>query len=79
MTILSPGRRMVHDLNNLLFVLLGRCDNMRELLPSDHPVHEDIDAITMAAERLQALVGDLQAWDRTDPGTNCTDSSGSTS
>jgi len=81
MSPLSPGRRVAHDINNLLFVLFGRCDNMREQLPGDHPVHADIDAITMAAERLQALVADVRALERAsdeaDP-DDCTDSSGQT-
>ena len=75
---LSPGRRVAHDINNVLFVLFGRCDNMREQLPADHPVHADIDAIAMAAERLQALVADVRALEgasvEADP-PDCTDSS----
>jgi hypothetical protein len=72
---LSPNRRMVHDLNNLLFVLFGRCENMRDQLAADHPVHADIDAITMAAERPQAIVADLRTLDLADAGTRCPDSS----
>ena len=75
---LTPGRRVAHDINNLLFVLYGRCDNMRDQLPEDHPVHADIDAIAMAAERLQALVADVRALDRSPLPVDCTDSSGST-
>ena len=81
---LTPGRRVAHDINNVLFVLYGRCDNMRFQLPSDHPVHDDIDAITMAAERLQALVSEIRALDQADQADladlddPCTDSSDST-
>ena len=73
----SPGGRVVHDINNVLFVLYGRCDNMRDQLPSDHPVHADIDAITMAAERLQSLVTRVRALDQSQIDEACTDSSAS--
>jgi hypothetical protein len=77
--LLTPVRRLVHDLNNVLFVLYGRCDSMREQLPEDHPVHDDIDAITMAAERLQSLVADIKAAEPAPPEQDCTDSSASAS
>ena len=62
--ILSPARRVAHDINNVLFVLYGRCDSMRDQLPNDHPAHADIDAITMAAERLQSLIADIKALEQ---------------
>jgi hypothetical protein len=77
MPVMSPGRRVVHDLNNVLFVLYGRCDNMRDQLPSDHPVQADIDAITMAAERLQSLVASVRALDQSQTDEDCTDSAAS--
>jgi hypothetical protein len=72
---MSAGRRVVHDINNVLFVLYGRCDNMRDQLPSGHPVHADIDAIAMAAERLQSLVASVRALDPSPIDEDCTDSS----
>jgi hypothetical protein len=77
--VLTPGRRVAHDINNVLFVLYGRCDNMRDQLPGDHPVHADIDAITLAAERLQSLVAEIRALDSPLPDEDCTDSSASAS
>ena len=76
--LLTPFRRVAHDINNVLFVLYGRCDNMRDQLPGDHPVHADIDAITMAAERLQSLLAVIRALEPPEPGDDCTDSSAST-
>ena len=76
---LTPGQRLAHDINNVLFVLYGRCESMRDQLPGDHPVHADIDAITMAAERLESLVEEVKALAPPLPGQDCTDSSASAS
>jgi hypothetical protein len=75
--VMSPGRRVVHDINNVLFVLYGRCDNMRDQLPGDHPVHADIDAITMAAERLRSLVAEVRALEEAQTDADCADASAS--
>ena len=71
---LSPGGRVAHDINNVLLVLYGRCDSLRDQLPGDHPGHADIDAIIMAADRLQSLIADVRALDRSVE-QDCTDSS----
>jgi signal transduction histidine kinase len=51
---MATGQAM-HDLNNLLMVIIGNTELMAENLPADSPEREGLDAILEAALRAQKL------------------------
>jgi len=61
---LSGG--IAHDFNNLLTVILSASYLMRERLPDNDPILEDVEAISNAGQKAAALTGQLLAFSRQD-------------
>ena len=55
---------VAHDFNNMLNVILGHTEIMAGDLPTDSPLHEDVDEIRKAAERSANLTRQLLAFAR---------------
>ncbi len=55
---------IAHDFNNLLAVILGNADLARLELKHDHPVHEDLKEISLAAEQARDLTTRMLAFAR---------------
>ncbi len=54
-------RSLVHEFNNVLFVISGHCEVLSQDLPPDSSVLADLKAIAAAAERATALTARLRA------------------
>jgi PAS domain S-box-containing protein len=57
---------IAHDFNNLLAVILNCTDFVRDGLPEDSDVREDVEEITRAAERAATLTKQLLVFSRRD-------------
>ncbi len=55
---------VAHDFNNLLTPILGYTTLQRVDIPAEHPIHGDLLAIRLAAERGRDLTGQLLAFSR---------------
>jgi two-component system, cell cycle sensor histidine kinase and response regulator CckA len=55
---------IVHDFNNLLFVIIGQVEIARALLPSTHAAAEHLSPALLAAERAASLTRQLLAFGR---------------
>jgi two-component system cell cycle sensor histidine kinase/response regulator CckA len=55
---------IAHDFNNLLAVILNYTDFVREELPEESPIRDDVDEIGRAAERATALTRQLLLFSR---------------
>lgn len=55
---------VAHDFNNLLTVVMASLDFVRDGLPDDHAVREDLEQIGAAADRARTLVGQLLTFSR---------------
>ncbi len=60
----------LHDINNLLAIILGQSELIQKQLPESHPIVSQVDAIQWAAERAAALIRRSFAAIR-DPGPSC--------
>lgn len=56
--------KLAHDLNNLLMIVSGYGEEMKNSLPAEHPLHRDMREILNAAERLAGLSGQFQQYSR---------------
>jgi signal transduction histidine kinase/ActR/RegA family two-component response regulator len=57
---------IAHDFNNILGAIITCSEIALEELPSDHPVHDDIDTILKAGLRGKALVKQILTFSRSD-------------
>ena len=56
--------RLAHDLNNLLMIVAGYGEEMKNSLPAEHNLHQDMKEILGATERLYSLTTQFQAYTR---------------
>jgi PAS domain S-box-containing protein len=55
---------VAHDLNNLMTVVTGYSQLLRQALPQEDPMREDLEEISKAGDRASGLVGQLLAFSR---------------
>lgn len=55
---------VAHDFNNMLGVILGCSEQLKEKLPADHPQQKSVEQINHAARRSTDLVAQLLAFSR---------------
>lgn len=55
---------VAHDFNNMLAVIYGNIEFLREQLPEDSPMMEDVDGIREAADRARDVTHQLLAFSR---------------
>lgn len=56
--------KLAHDLNNLLMIVAGYGEELKNALPASNPLHQDMKEILSATERLYSLTTQLQAYTR---------------
>jgi two-component system cell cycle sensor histidine kinase/response regulator CckA len=56
--------KLAHDLNNLLMIVAGYGEELKNALPPDNPLHQDMKEILGATERLYALSTQFQTYTR---------------
>jgi len=56
--------KLAHDLNNLLMIVAGYGEEMKNSLPADHTLHQDMKEILGATERLYSLTTQFQTYTR---------------
>ena len=56
--------KLAHDLNNLLMIVAGYGEELKNSLPSDNPLHQDMKEILGATERLYSLSTQFQTYTR---------------
>lgn len=56
--------RLAHDLNNLLMIIAGYGEEMKNSLPDEHPLHHDMQQIIDASQRVYALTTQFQTYTR---------------
>jgi PAS domain S-box-containing protein len=56
--------RVSHDVNNLLMIITGYSDDLRNSLPPGSPLYRDVQEILGAANRLQNFSAQLQSYTR---------------
>ena len=60
---MSAPRKIAHDLNNITFVIYGYAQRLEEVLPTNDPLQEDVQAIFNEIPRLTAVVDRIRALD----------------
>ncbi|MBZ2183626.1 MAG: response regulator [Bryobacter sp.] len=58
------GARLAHDLNNLLMIVGGYGEELKNALPAGHPMYQDMLEILEATNRLSSLTTQLQTYTR---------------
>lgn len=56
--------KLAHDLNNLLMIIAGYGEELKNSVPSGNPLHNDMREILSATERLYAITTQLQTYTR---------------
>jgi two-component system, cell cycle sensor histidine kinase and response regulator CckA len=56
--------KLAHDLNNLLMIVSGYGEEMKNSLPAEHPLHRDMKEILGATERLYGITTQFQTYTR---------------
>ncbi|MCX6610703.1 MAG: response regulator [Acidobacteria bacterium] len=56
--------KLAHDLNNLLMIVAGYGEEMKNSLPAEHTLHQDMKEILGATERLYSLTTQFQTYTR---------------
>ena len=56
--------KLAHDLNNLLMIIAGYGEELKNSLPAANPLHNDMKEILAATERLYSVTTQLQAYTR---------------
>lgn len=56
--------KLAHDLNNLLMIVAGYGEEMKNSLPAEHNLYQDMKEILGATERLYSLTTQFQAYTR---------------
>lgn len=56
--------KLAHDLNNLLMIVAGYGEELKNSLPVSNPLHQDMKEILNATERLYSLTTQLQSYTR---------------
>jgi hypothetical protein len=62
----EPGTppRLVHEFNNLLFVVSAYTEEMQHQVPQDHPIARNLAIVADAARRLEALSSRIRALEQ---------------
>ncbi len=56
--------KLAHDLNNLLMIVAGYGEELKNSLPVDNPLHQDMGEILVATQRLYSLTTQMQTYTR---------------
>jgi CheY-like chemotaxis protein len=56
--------KLAHDLNNLLMIISGYGEELKNAVPTEHPLHQDMQEILSAAGRLYGLTNQFHAYSR---------------
>ncbi len=56
--------KLAHDLNNLLMIIAGYGEELKNSLPAANPLHNDMKEILAATERLYSVTTQLQTYTR---------------
>ncbi len=56
--------KLAHDLNNLLMIVAGYGEELKNALPTEHPLHQDMKQILGATERLYSMTTQFQTYTR---------------
>ena len=56
--------KLAHDLNNLLMIVAGYGEELKNALPDDHPLHHDMKEILGATERVYSMTTQFQTYTR---------------
>ncbi|WP_031496910.1 hybrid sensor histidine kinase/response regulator [Bryobacter aggregatus] len=56
--------KLAHDLNNLLMIIAGYGEELKNSLPAENPLHHDMKEILSATERLYSVTTQLQTYTR---------------
>jgi two-component system, cell cycle sensor histidine kinase and response regulator CckA len=56
--------KLAHDLNNLLMIIAGYGEELKNSVPSGNPLHNDMREILAATERLYSITTQLQTYTR---------------
>ena len=56
--------KLAHDLNNLLMIVAGYGEELKNSLPMDNPLHQDMGEILGATQRLYSLTTQMQTYTR---------------
>jgi CheY-like chemotaxis protein len=56
--------KLAHDLNNLLMIISGYGEELKNAVPAEHTLHQDMQEILTAAERLYGLTNQFQTYNR---------------
>jgi two-component system, cell cycle sensor histidine kinase and response regulator CckA len=56
--------KLAHDLNNLLMIIAGYGEELKNSVPASNPLHNDMKEILVATERLYTLTTQLQTYTR---------------
>jgi signal transduction histidine kinase len=62
---LNADRKFVHDMKNMLGIIIGYSNLLLDEMPADDPKRPDVDEIRKAGETAVAL---LNSWDAPPPG-----------
>src|SRR5204862_300576 len=55
---------VVHDLNNLLTVILSAVENLKGKVPRDHAATDDLNYLSQAAEQAAQLTGQIMTFSK---------------
>ena len=61
---MNADRKFVHDMKNMLGIVIGYSNLLLDEIPADDPKRGDVDEIRKAGENALAL---LDTWDGTQP------------
>lgn len=56
--------KLAHDLNNLLMIISGYGEELKNAVPAEHTLHQDMQEILTAAERLYGLTNQFHTYSR---------------
>jgi hypothetical protein len=57
-------QRLVHEFNNLVFVVSAYTEEMLRQIPEDHPIARDLTIVADAVRRMEALSGRIRALEQ---------------
>jgi hypothetical protein len=60
----STHRHLVHDFNNLVFLMLAYTEQLLEQVTSDHPLAHDLAILAETARRMEGLSPRIRALER---------------
>jgi hypothetical protein len=60
----STHRHLVHDFNNLVFLMTAYTEQLLEQVPRDHPLAHDLAILAETARRMEELSPRIRALER---------------